>query len=108
MHDNAISGSGASGSTSGAGDRLATTDPKSVVRQHGGPVVGDGSSNDTTFYITLTIEQDDDDDDPLERIDNSGKKYSSVPNKRGGTLIYFETIIRSTFISQGSILSRVV
>ena len=74
MQPNAISGSGASGSTSGAGDRLATTDPKSVVRQHGGPVVGDGSSNDTTFYITLTIEQDDDDDDPLERIDNSGKK----------------------------------
>ena len=72
----AISGSGASGSTSGAGDRLATTDPKSVVRQHGGPVVGDGSSNDTTFYITLTIEQDDDDDDPLERIDNSGKAFN--------------------------------
>ena len=32
--------------------------------------MGDGSSNDTTFYITLTIEQDDDDDDPLERIDS--------------------------------------
>ena len=65
-----ISGSGAG--TSGAGERL-TTDPKSVVRHHGGPVVGDGSANDTTFYITLTIEQDDDDDDPLERIDNSSK-----------------------------------
>ena len=94
---NAISGSGASGSTSGAGDRLATTDPKSVVRQHGGPVVGDGSSNDTTFYITLTIEQDDDDDDPLERIDNSGKKYSSVTNKRGGTLIYLRKKIQFIF-----------
>ena len=92
MQHNTISGSGASGSTSGAGDRLATTDPKSVVRQHGGPVVGDGSSNDTTFYITLTIEQDDDDDDPLERIDNSGKKYSSVPNKRAGTFIYLKKI----------------
>ena len=44
------------------------------MRHHGGPVVGDGSANDTTFYITLTIEQDDDDDDPLERIDNSGKE----------------------------------
>ena len=45
-------------------------DTKSVIRQHGGPVVGDGTNNDTTFYITLTIEQDDDDDDPLERIDS--------------------------------------
>ena len=33
-------------------------------------MVGDGTNNDTTFYITLTIEQDDDDDDPLERIDS--------------------------------------
>ena len=41
-------------------------DAKSVVRQHGGPVVGDGSPGDTTFYITLTIEQDDDDDDEEE------------------------------------------
>ncbi len=51
-------------------------DTKSVVRHHGGPVVGDGSNgdNDTTFYITLTIEQDDDDDDPLERLD--GEKNS--------------------------------
>ena len=65
---------GSGGGTSGAGERLAATDPKSVVRHHGGPVVGDGSANDTTFYITLTIEQDDDDDDPLERIDNSGKE----------------------------------
>ena len=62
-----------SGTSGGTGDKLAATDPKSVVRHHGGPVVGDGSANDTTFYITLTIEQDDDDDDPLERIDNSGK-----------------------------------
>lgn len=46
-------------------------DTKSVVRHHGGPVVGDGSSSDTTFYITLTIEQDDDDDDPLDRIDGN-------------------------------------
>ena len=55
--------------SSGIG-QVTIPDTKSVVRHHGGPVVGDGSNNDTTFYITLTIEQDDDDDDPLERIDS--------------------------------------
>ena len=50
--------------------QVTIPDTKSVVRHHGGPVVGDGTNNDTTFYITLTIEQDDDDDDPLERIDS--------------------------------------
>jgi hypothetical protein len=64
--------------TSTAGTTMIP-DTKSVVRHHGGPVVGDGSSgdNDTTFYITLTIEQDDDDDDPLERID--GKNLEKYP-----------------------------
>lgn len=66
------------------------TDPKSVVRQHGGPVVGDGSSNDTTFYITLTIEQDDDDDDedPLDRIDNS-KCFAKAKNPSSSPLFFF-------------------
>ena len=41
-------------------------DAKSVVRQHGGPVVGDGSPGDTTFYITLTIEQDEEDEEEEE------------------------------------------
>ncbi len=52
-------------------------DAKSVVRQHGGPVVGDGSPGDTTFYITLTIEQDDDEDDEEEDVlGGAGMKYS--------------------------------
>ena len=41
-------------------------------------MVGDGTNNDTTFYITLTIEQDDDDDDPLERIDSKIFIYKSI------------------------------
>jgi hypothetical protein len=49
-------------------------DAKSVVRQHGGPVVGDGSPGDTTFYITLTIEQDEEDDEEDEEaIEGAGK-----------------------------------
>ena len=47
-------------------------DAKSVVRQHGGPVVGDGSPGDTTFYITLTIEQDEEDDEEDEDVIGDG------------------------------------
>ena len=55
-------------------------DAKSVVRQHGGPVVGDGSPGDTTFYITLTIEQDDDDEDEEEEgLGAAGNLMGPVP-----------------------------
>jgi len=47
-------------------------DAKSVARQHGGPVVGDGSPGDTTFYITLTIEQDEEDDEEDEDVGDGG------------------------------------
>ena len=54
-------------------------DAKSVVRQHGGPVVGDGSPGDTTFYITLTIEQDEEEEDEDEEtIGETGTKIFDV------------------------------
>ena len=58
-------------SRKGLSSATSLPDTKSVVRHHGGPVIGAGSNgdNDTTFYITLTIEQDDDEEDPLERLD---------------------------------------
>ena len=68
--------------SSGIG-QVTIPDTKSVVRHHGGPVVGDGSNNDTTFYITLTIEQDDDDDDPLERIDSEYLLFTDFPPQGG-------------------------
>jgi hypothetical protein len=51
-------------------------DAKSVVRQHGGPVVGDGSPGDTTFYITLTIEQDEEDEEE-EIVSGAGQSPGS-------------------------------
>lgn len=48
----------------------APVDAKSVIRHHGGPVVGGNSKDETTFYITLTIERDEDED--YDEEDDSG------------------------------------
>ena len=86
--------------SSGIG-QVTIPDTKSVVRHHGGPVVGDGSNNDTTFYITLTIEQDDDDDDPLERIDSEYLLFTEFPPQSGFFRnVYLHFPLQSTAINQ--------
>ena len=66
-------------------------------------MVGDGTNNDTTFYITLTIEQDDDDDDPLERIDSKNFFLFSTRCRkirdRSPGLIFYHTFSRKKLCS---------
>ena len=57
----------------------------SVIRQHGGPVVGGGddSKEETTFYITLTIERDDEDDEEEEEEEEEEDEYEATSSGCG-------------------------